>query len=452
MRPLPADRAPRPASLSGRLGRLLTAAVLAAAVVFVVLYGLSVMLLDRYAWDEARLARERSQQVENLQDYVDRNGVSSSDIALLTRWVRQQGVLSLQVYRQGALVYDSALQQQDYDGLAGDELPSWETPYPVTFADGEAEILLEGSYAYRLYTYALVAELAAAFALFFGIVMAGIRRTIRYIRQLSGEIRILEGGGLDYKVTVQGTDELGQLARGLDDMRLAFQRQQQQEKALAQASQRMVTEMSHDLRTPLTAILLYTQLLLDHRYQTAEQQNDYVRRIDKQARRLKQLSDRLFSYALSTAGEDEAPAQALPLQSALYDLLSETTAYLEQQGFAVRLDLDWRPCRIRLRSDYLGRIFDNLASNIVKYADPAAPVVLRSLYTDGCAGIALENRCAARPAAAESSGIGLRNVDGMMRKMGGSCVVEQSGGRFCAALYFACADAPEQGKKSGGAP
>ena len=167
------------------------------------------------------------------------NGVSSSDIALLTRWVRQQGVLSLQVYRQGALVYDSALQQQDYDGLAGDELPSWETPYPVTFADGEAEILLEGSYAYRLYTYALVAELAAAFALFFGIVMAGIRRTIRYIRQLSGEIRILEGGGLDYKVTVQGSDELGQLARGLDDMRLAFQRQQQQEKALAQASQRM---------------------------------------------------------------------------------------------------------------------------------------------------------------------------------------------------------------------
>ena len=214
----------------------------------------------------------------------------------------------------------------------------------------------------------------------------------------------------------------------------------------------MVTEMSHDLRTPLTAILLYTQLLLDHRYQTAEQQNDYVRRIDKQARRLKQLSDRLFSYALSTAGEDEVPAQALPLQSALYDLLSETTAYLEQQGFAVRLDLDWRPCRIRLRSDYLGRIFDNLASNIVKYADPAAPVVLRSLYTDGCAGIALENRCAARPAAAESSGIGLRNVDGMMRKMGGSCVVEQSGGRFCAALYFTCADAPEQGKKSGGAP
>lgn len=51
-----------------------------------------------------------------------------------------------------------------------------------------------------------------------------------------------------------------------------------------------------------------------------------------------------------------------------------------------------------------------------------------------------------------SSGIGLRNVDGMMRKMGGSCAVEQSGGRFCAALYFACADAPEQGKKSGGAP
>ena len=59
-------------------------------------------------------------------------------------------------------------------------------------------------YSYQYYNYAVIAELLLSFALFVGIVMLGIRYKIRYIRKLSSEIEILEGGDLDYEITVKG--------------------------------------------------------------------------------------------------------------------------------------------------------------------------------------------------------------------------------------------------------
>ena len=97
------------------------------------------------------------------------------------------------------------LEGEDYtvaeapDGASGLKLVSeelyyaWEQIYYVDFADGEAEVVLHGYYYYQFYNYLTVGALLAAFLLFLTVVMAGIRRTIRYIRALSGEIRILEG-------------------------------------------------------------------------------------------------------------------------------------------------------------------------------------------------------------------------------------------------------------------
>lgn len=178
----------------------------------------------------------------------------------------------------------------------------------MTFSDGNADVLLYGFYDYQFYTYTFVGELFLSFLLLLSITMLGIRKIIRYILRLSREIRILEGGDLSYPITVSGHDELSRLAESLDSMRQSLREQTEQEKQLTQANQRMVTEMSHDLRTPLTSIMLYTEILLKGRYKDQEQLLEYVKKIDQKARRLKQLSDHLFEYSL-VAGEDEIVPQ-----------------------------------------------------------------------------------------------------------------------------------------------
>lgn len=93
----------------------------------------------------------------------------------------------------------------------------------------------------------------------------------------------MEGGDLEHPITVRGHDELTTLASCLDSMRLTL-RQQQEEEAQASAKVKsLITEMSHDLRTPLTTLLLYTEILRGHKYDTPEQEADYLNKIDAKA-------------------------------------------------------------------------------------------------------------------------------------------------------------------------
>ena len=102
------------------------------------------------------------------------------------------------------------------------------------------------------------------------------RRIVRYVVQLSEEIQAMEGGDLDHPITIRGSDEITTLASCLDSMRVTL-RQQQEEEAQASAKvKNLITEMSHDLRTPLTTLLLYTE---------------YVRRI------LDNITSNLLKYA-----------------------------------------------------------------------------------------------------------------------------------------------------------
>lgn len=381
------------------------------------------------------MEKEDNKKVAQLQAYISENHISAGDAEQLTKWVKDQSVVMVQVYRNGFILYDSKYPEADMDEAAYDPYDGGPF-YTLDFSDGSAQVVLYGFYAYQFFHYALIGELVLAFLLFLGIVMLGIRKTIHYIRKLSQEIKILEGGDLNYPITVTGRDELAQLAEGLDSMRQSFLRQTEQERQLTLANQRMITEMSHDLRTPLTSIMLYTEILLQNKCENDEQKLSYIQKIDRKARRLKQLSDHLFEYALITGEEEVKLEEPRTLTAVFYDLLSETVSYLEQQGFHVSLDFTWQQYYIRTNPDYIVRIFDNLTSNIVKYAELSEPVLIRDAHLDHSVGITVGNRKKVLNGKIESNRIGLQNIRKMMEKMGGRAVVEQNGQDFAVTLLF----------------
>lgn len=382
--------------------------------------------------------RKDRETVTRMQEYIISNELTTKDTAVLDAWVKRQKIISVQIYKDGRQVFDSSYPDQEFE--EGEIMRAdygWEIYYPLEFMDGMAEVSVIGMYAYQFYSWAMIGELVVSFGLFLTIVLLGIRKRMNYILLLHNEIEILEGGSLDCEISVKGNDELAALAQGLDNMRISFRKLIAQEAEIVAENQRIITEMSHDIRTPVTSIMLYTEIIRQGNYKDEVQLQEYIERIDVKAHRLKQLTDHLFDYSL-TAGEVEITLeQPEYLEVLFYDLLSETCSYLEQRGFQVHSFVRWTDRKVSVSVDYIVRIMDNITSNIIKYADPSKPIVITSYQDKGMEGFAFENHTMQLEREVESTGIGLRSIGNMMDKMHGKCIIENKKEQFRIILLFA---------------
>lgn len=281
-------------------------------------------------------------------------------------------------------------------------------------------------YDYRVFNYAMIAEILLSCLVFIGIVMAGIKRTIDYIGILEQEVEILEGGQLDCPITLKGNDELSALARGLDEMRKSFKLRVDRDEKLTKANKDLVTEMSHDLRTPLTTLLLYTQILKSKKYHGADQMEDYIDKIDQKANQIKSLSDNMFEFFLILREEEIELMDPQSFKDIFYDIMSELVLSLQKRGFRVNQNIEFREVKVEVSVDYVLRVMNNIVSNIIKYADSNEDIVISTIYGEEQVSILFVNHKLKKSEKVESTGIGIRNIKGMMDKMEGSCQVEET--------------------------
>ena len=432
-------------SLYFKLAGLLLAAVAVSGLFFVVINYAGEQMITKIFSDSSHIEKLSEAYIQDLQDYIDETKAASNDSEKLTEWVRKQKIVSIQVYKDEILTYDSnypdaAVEDAEAEGAYYE----WEYYYTAEFADGTADVFLYGFFSYPLYSYAMTAEILLAVILLVAIVILGIRRPVKYIGRLKDECEILGNGNLDYQVTVQGRDELALLAQGLDNMRMALRESNEKEAEITAANRRMITEMSHDLRTPLTSLLIYTEILGKKAAKDPRQAMEYVRKIEKKARQIKRLSDNIFEYALITEETKAELGEPQTLRELFYDPLSEMTAYLGERGYTVELQPDTgsgsERRQIRVNEEYINRIMDNIVSNIEKYADKSMPVRIETIYTEEYGGLAFRNgiSCSTedRRKTEGSTNIGLHNVEKMMKKMNGYFRVKQTENIFEITLIF----------------
>ncbi len=252
----------KPLSLTAQFSRLLLVSGIAALLLFALLRWGGGLLLEKYFVESGFQARINDARMTNLQEYVNKNNLQAKDGMQLTQWVKKQPLILLEVYRNNILLYNSKAPGEWPMEENELEVPyyEWQSYYQISFADGTAEVLVYADDTYRWFLYLTLAALLLACLVFLLIFLQGCRKIVKYIGQLCREIQALEGGDLNTSITLQGHNELTQLAQSLDSMRLAFKEQREQETALFQTHQQMITEMSHDLRTLLTTLQIYTDI------------------------------------------------------------------------------------------------------------------------------------------------------------------------------------------------
>lgn len=394
-------------------------------------------LITQYLESTDYINRREQEQAEDLQDYVNQNHISTDNIQKLDNWIQEQRNSTIQVFYDGVIIYDSYYPEDVGTWEITDESYfEREGSYQIQLEDDSVYVSIYGFYMYRFYDYVFVVELILSAILFVLIVLTGIQKKIQYIRKLHEEIKLLEGGNLDYQITIAGKDELTELATGLDAMRQSLRQQIEEETRLMDEHRSLVTEMSHDLRTPLTSLLIYTEILKKNGAENQEQVLNYVDKINQKAHQLKILSDHIFQYSLVSSEIEVKMDEAEEINVVFYDILSEIAVYLKQQGFEVVQNLEWEKVKICVNQEYLSRVFDNIVSNIIKYADPTVPIWITSLQNVEGAGMCFENRIRKSVEDAQSTQIGLRSLENMMRKMEGWSKAEKGEEDFRLELWF----------------
>ena len=402
-------------------------------------YALNKALRAYFSREEVQ-QRIAIEQLADLQAYIDENQLASTDWKEIDEWSHRHRNTMLGFYREGEEPYFSMprIYQGREDAQPGGQFQpfEWLSFNSVRFSDGEAAVALYYNGVNAYYGIGCEILLGVVIVLFPAFFLFGSRKIIRYIVQLSEEIQAMEGGDLDHPITIRGADELTTLARCLDSMRITLRTQQQEEAEASAKVKSLITEMSHDLRTPLTTLLLYTEILRSHKYDGKAQENDYLNKIDTKARQIKQLSDNLFEYALVTRDTVVTLDPPARFSAILEEPLTDLIDHLQQRGFLCRLELGSDDPLLTVRSQYVRRILDNITSNILKYADPQQEICIRFVQEADKAGLTFRNGTLPVPPSAESTKVGLTSMETMMDKMHGVFRVEQGSGWFRVTLLF----------------
>lgn len=420
--------------------KLVTAILIAALLSIALTYGILNLFAaysDVYSKEYVNKNRMKSvTYCQQFQKYVNKNKLKSADTSAIKMWAQRNPDISMVVYREDSTIYNSFYPKNPTSFLESLDTSAYAT-YKIKFTDRRAVMLVYGSYNYRVY--AVIQSIIILFGvlLFLSFVVFFINQEIQRISRLRDEIGILQTGNLDYPITIEGKDELAALANGLDGMRLSLRNQFQVERDLLKANQNMVTSMSHDIRTPLTSILLYAEILKTRRWKTDEELMMYINKIDERTHVLKERTDNLFEYAIVSKNQDEKIAMTIPAtaRAHLFDRLSDFSASLQACGFSSTPEFNWDENLIQVNNQYVSRIMDNILSNIQKYADPSEPVIIRVKSAGSQVVLTISNKILEKPNAS-GTGIGLKNIDAMMAQMNGSCLTNEHDGVFRIALAF----------------
>lgn len=421
--------------LRQHMKRLLIA-IAAGLLAFLLLYQGSGYFMDRYLERSGYYASHDRQYVRSLQNYVDDNQIASTDDDALTEWGKQQGDFFYQVYSDEKLLFQYYSRgSKSFQQAANLDFLEWVSPYDVRFTDGTYQVVVFGGYYYKTFKYMMAISVLGAFAVFLAVFLPAIRKRTRYITKLRDEIEILGSGDLDYEVTVRGNDELTDLAENLDQMRQALRHHMEEESRLTEERQTIVTKLSHDIRTPLTSMNLFADLLKRGDYETEEQRDHYINRIQENAANLTNLAEELFQAAKDTG--QAAAASKTPSGLDVVSPLADAAEALRLAGFTVQEYYAAADQAASVEKHAFTRILDNITSNITRYADPGKAVRFACEERSGSVVMEFENAVGvSEESDAGGSGIGLQNVQELMQKQGGSVEIEQSENHFLIRLIL----------------
>ena len=411
----------------------LTVLITIALIVAVSFFALCYYVGRHIVYQEARRGVD-GRVVEKLRQYVEENNVKTTDSEELMYWSRKIGETGIEVFADEQLVFSSVFDMSKRDYTIVETARDKERAIRVRFADRAADVLF---YKYHgLFTKILLIGAMLSLLLFFGIVVIGIRREVDYIHKINEEIHILEGGDLTREIKIKGSSEIATLAESVNEFRKSLQAQLSTIERLESSNRLMAAEIAHDLRTPLTSLMMYLDFAQGEIRGKEPQAEEYLSKAREKSVRLKSLIDQNFDY-VTMKGYFTKEKQAVPAYDVLSGYIGDILTYLEGEGFHVRSDVSYGNSSIIIQREGIGRVFSNIVSNITKYAERDEEVFISCREREEYVEIRFVNTVRVfEEGKPESTGFGYRIIKRLMEEMDGEYIAKEADGIYTTDLRF----------------
>ena len=221
------------------------------------------------------------------------------------------------------------------------------------------------------------------FCLLFGVVVFTItfilleRKRTKSIIDIYKAIERITDGDFTNEIKIDNSDEFSMIADNINIMQVRIVELIQSERESEKSKNELITNIAHDLRTPLTSILGYLEILETNPRLSDEQRKNYLNIAYEKSKKLGSLIEDLFSYTKLSVGSLNVNLDEFDIVKLLSQLLDEMYPLFEKESLNYEFVSNVNEMIVCADSKLIARLFENLINNAIKYGKDGKKIILR---------------------------------------------------------------------------
>lgn len=216
-------------------------------------------------------------------------------------------------------------------------------------------------------------------------------KSMKYISRISSAVQNISEGDLNTTIEVEGDDEFSTMAANLNKMVEDIRELMDKERESERTKNELITNVAHDLRTPLTSIIGYLELLSGPTSIPEQMQKKYIDIAYVKAKRLEKLIEDLFGFTKLNYGKISMKVEKVDIIKLLSQLLEEFYPNFADKNLSYDLQSNVPSLVISADGNLLARLFDNLINNAIKYGADGKQINVRVHATDSVVEVSVIN-------------------------------------------------------------
>ena len=410
----------------GLLFNILLGCLMAVAI-YCVIYFPSQYLIGEYFVTPQKQRERRESYMQSLDYYMQSHAIGIENVNMVERWVKNNPYVYVAIYRRGNVTQTSyspeylkpndMVLMHSFPGARTNESQraasgSPNNYYKMVLHDGEIIVALD-EYDENLYYSALtVVSTVSAILTFIVVLVRYIGVIIGRVKRFEGDVTIVSEIDMNYEIVSEGKDEIANLSTKVDKMRRNMLDHIKNEQEAREANTELITSISHDIRTPLTVLMGYIEMMKEHAADD-DIMKGYIEATENTALRLKHLSDDMFKYSLAFGDTKKSiKLEEYDFLMLLDQIFTEHFVLMRENGYDIRVirsgETVVEGTTVMTDAPNLMRIVDNVMSNMRKYADKDYPIMFKMYFNGSNMVLESRNKIRTNTDGAESNGIGLK--------------------------------------------
>lgn len=268
--------------------------------------------------------------------------------------------------------------------------------YPLTINNGIYYLImiknLEGK---TLYTYEIsyAVSIASALILFIILIYLGIRKKVKYIEYISSAINEISKGNLNYDLKIESEDELAYVANAINLMEKNLLNMIEKERENDKMQRELITNISHDLKTPLTIILGYLDIIRTRSYKSKDEEDKYIETTYEKALVLQKMILKLFELVKLSDKDTTINKSDVNINKLLRQVITEYSPIADTKNIEIEFKDSQDIIVLNVDLDKICRVFDNLINNAIKYSKENEKITVTLKEDSSGALISFRNKC-----------------------------------------------------------